>query len=189
MSSTDEPDYFHWHCEVAALVMNTLPGNAATKHHIRNALRLATMAASGLDGIAYASEKALSIKAASAKGWRDAELIKEHVVPISEIYDQVIQAFAFPVIRTGGAGPIAFMPPEERRKKLQAGQSDLFLGNPRPWQIARVLREWNVQAYITREEDQLLRQHKLHKHMPKHWDGQDKFARYDICRIKLVDIP
>ncbi|WP_282271962.1 hypothetical protein [Stenotrophomonas sp. PS02298] len=176
-------DYFYWHCEVAALVLNTLPGNPATKHHVRNALRMATLAATGPKGVGFASERAHQTKALSAKNWDKCGLIREHVIPIGEVYEKVFRSLAFPIIHNDLGKPPGFMPVSEGRIKLRAGQSTLALGNPRPWQIAQILQQWTLLAYITKEEDQLLRERKLHDRMPAGWDGQDKFSRYSECGI------
>lgn len=184
-----EPEYFMWHCEVAALVLGSLPGNPATKHHVRSALRQATLAATGRSGIAYASHGAKAAKDARGEDWGRCGLVREHVVPVGQIHDQVMKALASPVIHhTTGEGPPGLLSPDALPGRLRHGDSLLVLGNPRAWQIAEIVRKWTVMAWISKDEDTRLREMKLHDRMPAGWDGCDLFARYKACGLEWTKI-
>lgn len=188
MHQDHQPEYFHWHCEVAALLLSALPGNAATKHHVRNALRMATLAAAGPNGVRFASVKAQQQQAARGLPWDKCDLIREHVVPIGEMYDQMLLSLGSPAFTTAPGKEPTLIQSTQRRTKLRAGENVHLLSSPRAWQIAAIVRQWSLMAYVTREEDALLRANKLHSRMPEDWDGKDKFARYIACGIRWVSL-
>ena len=53
-----EAGYFYWHCTTAALILSTIELNTATRVHVANAVRMATLNAAGKRGIRYASKAA-----------------------------------------------------------------------------------------------------------------------------------
>lgn len=77
---------------------------------------------------------------------------------------------------------------DDRKRKLGQGERTLVLGKPKAWQIAEVVRESTLPAWVTKGEDAELRKKGLHKSMPKGWDGKDKFARYNDCGIHCESI-
>ena len=52
-------------------------------------------------------------------------------------------------------------------------------------QIGAVIRQWSTFAVVTRGEHERLRREKLYHTMPKDWDRENRFARYDRVRIRL----
>jgi hypothetical protein len=168
-----EAQHFLWHCAVAAMLIDTLPANAATSSHSRNAIRLATVTAVGKNGVLHASKDAKAIKASSGKAWDKSGLVKEHVIPVSLIHERVVEA-----LKRTPAGPGA--------------QS--FPDNPRARQVAKIVEELTLLAWISKDEEARLRDKtrdagkSLHKRMPTGWDGQEKFARYIACEIEYSAI-
>ena len=55
--------------------------------------------------------------------------------------------------------------------------------------IANVIYSMSALAVITKDEDRQISQIKLGRSMPKDWDGNDKFIRYKIAGIELVENP
>jgi hypothetical protein len=172
-----ESEHFLTHCEVAALVIDTLPANAATRAHARHALRMATLNVAGRNGVLYASSKARQIKQATGKDWHQSGLIKEHVVPLSLIHKWVVEELARPLPADGAAGVTTTIVRADRAR-----------------QVANIVREWTLLAWISQDDDARLRDRglnagkSLHKSMPADWDGQDRFARYSACGIEYAPI-
>ena len=86
------PDGFLGHCKVAALIINELGLNPHTKHHIRGAVREATLKVTKCKGTnkfsiaTYASILALEKR---TNGCLD-DLVLEHAVPVSLINEKVL---------------------------------------------------------------------------------------------------
>lgn len=88
-----ESGYFYWHCRAAAQLLENLPLNTATRVHVHNAIRMATLNAVGKNGIRLASKDAAAqldrnVGKAKTKG-----LLREHVVPVSVIAAEVESAW------------------------------------------------------------------------------------------------
>lgn len=170
-----EANYFRWHCAVAAMLIDALPANAATSAHTRHAIRMATVTAVGEKGVLHASKQAREIKEASGKAWNKCGLVKEHVIPVSLIHERVVEA-----LKRSAVGPD------------QGGQS--FPDNPRARQVAKIVEEMTLLAWISKDEEARLRDKtrdagkSLHKRMPTGWDGKEKFARYIACGIEYSKI-
>ncbi|QNP59636.1 hypothetical protein [Paenacidovorax monticola] len=80
-----------WHCRVAALLLQKLPRNPHTKHHVRGAIREASVSIRGKhrrlpEGVEFFSATARDML---ARG-EISGLVREHVVPVSIINEKVI---------------------------------------------------------------------------------------------------
>jgi hypothetical protein len=60
--------------------------------------------------------------------------------------------------------------------------------SPAAWRAACVIRTWTQLAWVTPEDDALLRLRSLRERMPADWDGKDRFARYRACGIEVSGI-
>ena len=89
-----ESRYCYWHCRAAAQVLENLELNTATRVHVHNAIRMATLNAVGKDGIRLASKDAFSQLGRTAGKPETKGLIREHVVPVSVIAGEVESAWA-----------------------------------------------------------------------------------------------
>ncbi|ALN88594.1 hypothetical protein LC55x_5348 [Lysobacter capsici] len=132
------------------------------------------------------------MKAKHAAGvlWDQCGLIKEHVIPVAVITGRVRAELE--TLR--GRDLPAPQPSAEDRELFPAEVLALFVGHPRAWQVAQLVREWTLKAWITPEEDERLRDRArngcdLSKAMPLGWSSaQSRFARYDQCALRVEPI-
>lgn len=181
---------FFWHCHVAAKLVDELPANPATRAHVGHAIRKATACWDGRDGVGFASPLAMEAKRVAEVHWDRCGLIKEHVIPVSEVTGRVRAELE--ALR--GRDLPAPQPSAGDRETFPAEVLALFLKHPRAWQVAQLVREWTLQAWITPEEDKRLRDGAgngcdLSKAMPPGWSSaQSRFARYDHCGLRVEPI-
>lgn len=145
---------FLWHCEVAALIIGCLPINPHTKHHIRGAIREASLKVTKNKGTGIKRASHVSILAQEKlETMASRGLILEHAIPISLINDKI-----------------------------------LAISKPTKFDIAEIVYEWTILAVITKKEHEMLRINGFNDKMPTNWDGVDKFARYEACKIQVTPI-
>lgn len=194
MSATaKEATNFFEHCLVAARLVDEFKVTTVTKGYVVRAVRMATVCSVGKGGVQYASDKAQAEKAIQEKPWEKCGLIKEHVVPVSLICAQVRNALRTTRDKSQAATPL--MLGDQDRLGLTPEVIELFVQNPRAWEVARIIREWTLLAWITEEENKRFDEKDRHggksirKCMPKGWKiDQDRFARYVNCKINLSKI-
>ncbi|WP_293707536.1 hypothetical protein [Stenotrophomonas sp. UBA7606] len=179
---------FYWHCVIAAKLIDELPPSTAAKSHALRAVRMATLCATGRNGVQYASDEAIRIKSLEGKRWEKCGLIKEHAFPVSLVCKRV-----YAELKTNQEGPeVGTGPSENEDLGLTPETIALFQTSPRAWQVALIIREWTHVAWITKEEEDRFDDKKRHdgisirNRMPKNWtDDQSRFARYDACSISI----
>lgn len=174
----------YWHCEVAAMVLNQLPMNPCTKQHVRESIRYATLSAHGKPRFVSHDAKPI-LDEGNTKS-----LVREHVVPVSIVIGKVLERVR-PFIDFK-EGSHRFMPAAENSQwRLNRTESNservLALGNLRAWEIAEIVKDWAVLAWVTQSEDQRLRAARLHQKMPSDWNGTDIFSRYEKCGISYIE--
>ncbi len=187
MSTTpSENKNFYWHCQVAALLLQSFPRqNAATRAHARNAIRMATLAATGKYGIPYATKGAHEKRAISARNWHELGLIREHVFPVSQVYDKVVSETSSRYAPSWAEISGSLTQDDMANWNVPAATSEPA---PLSARIARIVRDHSVLAWITHEEDALLRKNGLGKAMPANYQGDDLHARYHVCGIELIKL-
>lgn len=185
--SESEARHFYWHCVTTAKLLEHLDLNTATRAHVNNAIRMATLTAIGKDGIRYASRSALAKRDNAAATSRTTGLIREHVVPISVISRRVLSA-------KENDTPVAWRDliahlTQEDLGHWQVIDSDSFRDSRAPLSaiVASIVRELAVLAWITTDENVRLRENGLAKRMPGNGDG-GVFSRYTACKIEWVDL-
>lgn len=185
--SASEAKHFHWHCVTAAKLLEELTLNTATRVHVNNAIRMATLTAIGKNGIRHATRSAADRRANSLTKSGAAGLIKEHVVPISVISSRVINAknAETPVTWRDLVADLT----QQDLDHWQVIDSDSFLDSRAPLSaiIASMVRNLAVLAWVTPEENALLRESGLGKRMPDNGD-ESVFSRYTACKIEWVDL-
>jgi hypothetical protein len=191
-TSTEVTNFF-WHCLVAAKVIDEFPENAATKAHALHAVRMATLCAAGKNGVQYASAEARIAKQEKGERWDQCGLIKEHIVPVSLVRTLVHSELKATRDNAQTASPLALS--DQDIQGFTPAVIVLFQRNPRAWQVARIIREWTLLAWITEQEngrfDDKLRHGgiSIRKRMPKGWnEKQSRFARYAACEIVLSQV-
>ncbi|MDD2179444.1 hypothetical protein OIN59_18560 [Acidovorax sp. D2M1] len=81
-----------WHCRVAALLLRELPSNPHTNHHIRSAIREASVAIRGKHQKFPKNVDFYSTAARDQLTYGDASgLVREHVVPVSIISKKIFE--------------------------------------------------------------------------------------------------
>ncbi len=184
-TAIDSSSGLYWHCEVAAMVLNQLPMNPCTKQHVRESIRYATLSFNGKPR--YVSHEAKPILDMGTTQ----SLVREHVVPVSIIIGKVLQRTR-PIIDFKD-GAHRFMPSDENSQR-RLGRTErslervLSVGNLRAWEIAEIVKKWSVLAWVTKSEDQRLRDARLHSKMPSDWNGTDIFSRYEKCGISCISL-
>lgn len=175
----------HWHCEIAAMVLNQFPINPFTKQHVREAIRYATNSVNVKPR--YASQEAIELIKTNCKK----DCIKEHAIPVSLVIGKVMDR-ARPILLFK-EGKHDFLRPDQSSqwrfaKTTSESERAFAMGNIRAWEIADLIKEWSVTAWVTKSEDERLRKHKLHNRMPSGWDGENLLARYQACGIECLEI-
>ncbi|WP_166213138.1 hypothetical protein [Cognatiluteimonas telluris] len=181
-----EANYFYWHCCTAALLLSQIDLNTATRVHVGNAVRMATLNAVGKKGV-RASKAAHEEREAAGKEWSKLGLIREHAFPISVLLDKVLEAH-----KKGDIYTWRELKPylkDEDFVHWNVLDSDTCLDSRAPLSavIAALVRRFTVLAWITKSEDMSLKDKGLTKSMPANY-GDDLLARYTICKIDLVDL-
>jgi hypothetical protein len=181
-----EANYFYWHCCTAALLLSEIELNTATRVHVANAVRMATLNAVGKNGV-RASKTAHEKREAEGKEWSKLGLIREHAFPISVLLDKVMEAHENDESYTW----------RELKPRLKDEDfvhwsvldSDTCLDSRAPLSavIAALVRRFTVLAWITKSENASLKDKGLTKAMPANY-GDDLLARYTMCNIDLVDL-
>lgn len=177
-ATATELQNFLWHCEVAVLLSLALPASTSTNAHVVNAIRKATYAAVGSKGVRHASARAKQQQAALGLPWSACSLIREHSIPVSVICDRVRDV-------------LSNAPADREAATRRTVSSSIAPGlwSPVALQIAEVVMQLTVLAWITEEDDQLLTLNGLAKRMPHGWkNGDDPFARYSACAIEYAEV-
>lgn len=186
-----EIEQFFWNCQVAAKLLDEVPRNTATRACVLYAVRKASVCYAGRNGVRYASSAAKAKQASMGTHWEKSGLVREHVVPVSLIRERVVRELD--ITRTD-TGPARGALSEEDVHGLTPDAVRLFEGHPRAWQVGRIIRDWTLLAWITREEERVFDEKARHggislrKRMPIGWSGDDRFARYTSCGIELLPI-
>lgn len=180
-----EAKHFYWHCVTAALLIETLEHNTATLAHIGRAIRMASITARGKNGEQYASSNALKIKAGSSGHWSKLGLIREHAVPVSVITERILGVHRSE-IRYSWRELVQHLTQDDL-ERWDVRDSDYVLDQAAPFSatIGAIVRQCTALAWITPEEDDLLRLKGLVKTMPAGCED-DVLARYKACDIELV---
>jgi len=187
MSTTSsENKNFYWHCQVASFLIEGFPQlNAATRAHVRNAIRMATLTARGKNGIPYATKGAIQERLKAGKDWHQLGLIREHVFPVSLIYDKVLADIATNE-KTSWSDVIGSLTTEDHTNWNVPEDQSTFA--PKSAKIAKIVRDHTVLAWITKKEDTALRAKGFSKSMPSNCDPRDLHARYSTCGLELIEI-
>ena len=182
-----ESRYFYWHCRAAAQVLQNLELNTATRVHVHNAIRMATLNAVGKNGIRLASKDAFSqlergVGKPSTKG-----LTREHVVPVSVIARYVESAWASGT--TYAWRELLQFLHQDDFDNWEVIDSDAFQDSAAPFSavIAAQVRRNSLLAWVTAGDNARLRDSGLGKSMPESMPGNSR-GRYIACGIDLVDI-
>lgn len=189
MATPAEMANFFWHCEVAGMVLSQLPRNAATSAHALEAVRMATYCLVGRKGIAHASAAACEQRKSRNAHWHRAGLVREHAVPVGEIYRRVIDAMQR--LEAEPSEAVDAYQDLTRQMEVAGLPAALIATQPRRLEaraVARAVREWTQIAWVTEADHKCLRAHGLTDRMPADWDGLDRFARYRACGIDVAPI-
>ncbi len=181
---------FFWHCRIATMLHDELPLTTVRNAVFVEAVRMATHCHLGANGVQYASQAAIDAAGpAPTRKWSGKDLTKEHVVPVAVIAGFVREALDQPPPVNGsdlsGLDEAAY-PTEVTR---------LFREQSRAWQMARVVRDWTLMAWITREENDRFSDKARHSgksiaaRMPSGWTRDHcRFKRYTDCDIHLLPL-
>ena len=182
-----EARYFYWHCLTAAKVLSELGLNTATRVHLNNAIRMATLNAVGKNGIVYASSTAFDHISKQTGANRTRGLIREHVVPISEISKRIVEAWRSNHSPTWRE--LTQLLTNADFKNWSVIDSDDFLDSDAPLSAiaAAIIRQRTALAWVTSTDNALLRARGLGKSMPKGCENE-VFSRYTECQIKVVKL-
>jgi hypothetical protein len=183
---------FFWHCLVAARMTDEFKDTTVTKSYRLHAVRKATDCWAGRNGVQYASDAAIAENARSGH-WEGCGLTKEHVIPVSVVRKLVHEGLTAPIASEGAVEPLILS--DDETQGLTPEVVALFHQHPRAWVVARIIRNWTLHAWITVKEDERFDDKSKHdgisirQRMPKGWKiGQDRFARYHACGIKVSPI-
>lgn len=194
MPTSSELVNFYWHCAAAAQLIEQLPRNAATGRISRFAVRSATEALTGKNGIPYASVAAHRAFAANGGRWEGCGLIREHAIPIGHVYRELVAALSVQRSDADLADAKRRLDAELAGVSAKAGALAGFPGNPRVAFVVDIIRTSTTLAWLSGEEDALLKKRlgdgskSLNQRMPPHWDGKDHLARYRFCEIEVLPI-
>jgi hypothetical protein len=179
---------FYWHCEVAAMVIRQLPATAATRSNSRHAVRMATLCAAGHKGVTHASAGARDRQRATGAAWHKCELVKEHAVPVSHVHARVVEALSTDFDEQARRAARQALAEDLAARGLPAAEIAALPCSPDAWRVAQVVRAWTQLAWLTKDDDRLLRSKSLHDGMPADWDEVDRLARYRACGIEVAEI-
>jgi hypothetical protein len=183
-ANSSENRNFYWHCQSAALLIETLPQNPATLANIRQAIRLATCNAIGKRGISLATQGAHNLKRSSDKDWYKLGLIREHVYPVNLVCEKALaEALNKTPVRWDEL--LGTLTNSDLSYWNYEGQSGMA---PLSAKIAKIVRENTVIAWATREDDAELKRKGLNKKMPADYREGDLHARYHACGLDLIPI-
>ena len=189
-----ELEYFYWYCAVAEQVISTLPANPATRSSSRHAVRMATLALAGKNGIGYASDDARRAQASMGTDWYRCRLVREHAIPVSVIHERVVHALAHPLAADEEAAAIERLRADMAAAGLDRQKIDAFNIKPRTWLVVCQVRSLTCLAWVTKQDETLLKttvakgSKSLHKTMPASWDGVDPLARYRACGLNVTPL-
>lgn len=178
-----ETQNFHWHCEVAALLLKSFPLEPAVRSNLAHAIRLGTLCCTGKNGIRYATRRAYEKQRASGGDWYKLGLIREHVFPVGLVVSRVVNDAVSPPSEQRSELLEHLVPEDLMRWPLIRGQ--LVDGAAA---IAALLRKHSLIAWATEEDDKELKAKGLAKKMPPMPGGFDPFARYRHCGIEWIDL-
>lgn len=183
-----EARHFYWHCSTAATLLDSLELNTATRVHLNNAVRMATLNAAGKSGIRLASASASALLTVASGKQGPKGLIREHVVPVSVIVRQVEEAWSSRVQYAWRELVPGLK--DEDLENWKVVDSDYFLDSVAPFSavIATLVRDRTLLAWVTSEDNARLRESGLGKSMPDYLPDNPR-ARYQACKIELVDLP
>lgn len=188
MTYTDtEASYFYWHCATAALVLSSMELNTATRAHASNAIRMATLNAVGKRGVRYASAAAFEKYQLEGKDWSKLGLIREHVFPVSTILAKAVDAHRNEEVYSWRELTHHMVDEDFTRWNVLDSDSHLDSRAPLSAVIAALVRRHTVLAWVTKQENDRLKEEGLSKSMPADY-GDDLLARYAVCKIDLVDL-
>jgi hypothetical protein len=180
--NASEIQNFHWHCDVAALLLKTFPLEPAVRSNLAHAIRLATFCCTGKNGIRYATRRAYDKQRETGGDWYKLGLIREHVFPVGQVVSRVVQDIVSPPSTRSGL--LEHLVAEDlQRWPLVEGQP-VTDGAA----IAALVRKHSLIAWATEEDDEALRKAGLAKKMPPMPGGFDPFARYRHCGIEWIDL-
>jgi hypothetical protein len=194
MPKASELVNFYWHCAVVTQLIQQFPPNPATKSDMRWAIRKATEALTGTNGVPYASLAAQEARALNGGRWEGCGLVREHAIPVGHIYREIVGALS----KERSASDLA-----AGKQRLDAAMMEIpakrgaFLEFPDNACIAivvDVIRSATTMAWLTKQEDQLLnkrvdnKSESVNKRMPPGWDGVDPLDRYKYCGILVYPI-
>jgi hypothetical protein len=194
MPSPSELANFYWYCAAATQLIEQLPGNAATRSVIRHAVRNATKALTGGNGVPYASEAALRLRADNGDSWKGCGLVQEHAIPVGHIHNELVASLASPPSGTTLAEARQRLDSEMAAIPFKPGAIEDFPRNPHIAIVVNIIRASTTMAWLTKEEDERLKKRlsdgsrSLNQRMPPGWDGRDPLARYSFCEIEVHPI-
>lgn len=179
-----------WHCRIATMLRDELPPSTVRNAAFAKAVRMATYCHVGANGVQYASQDAIDAAGpATKRKWTGKGLTKEHVIPVAVIAGFVREALDKPSLAHD-----SFLSDLDTANYSRAVTA-FFLKHPRAWQMARVVRDWTLMAWITVEENDRFNDKARHGGktirtcMPPGWTrNQCRFKRYTDCNIQLLPL-
>jgi hypothetical protein len=179
-----------WHCRIATKLHDELPPSTARNATFVEAVRMATYCHVGANGVQYASQDAIDAAGpAPNRKWTGKGLTKEHVVPVAVIAGFVREALDQPPLIEEGV--LSGLGGANYPRAVAA----LFREHARAWQMACVVREWALMAWITGVENDRFSDKTRHGGktirtcMPLGWTrDQCRFKRYTDCNIQLLPL-
>jgi hypothetical protein len=112
-------------------------------------------------------------------------LTREHVIPVNVVVKNVL-ANVVPDSPPAWDSVIGSLTPEDLAKWKVPPETVVFA--PLAAAIAAQVREHTLVAWVSKGDDQKLRNAGLVAKMPPSYDGTDRFARYTFCNIEVVDL-
>lgn len=194
MPTPSELVNFYWHCAAATQLIEQLPRNAATRAVSRYALRSATVALTGKNGVPYASLAAQKMCAANGGRWEGCGLVREHAIPVAHIYHGLVEALSKKHSDGKQADAKRRLSAELSRVPTKANAFVKFPISPSVAVVVDIIRASTALAWLTISEDALLKAKlgdgstSLNQRMPSCWDGKDPLARYRFCEIEVHPI-
>jgi len=179
-----------WHCRIATMLHDELPRSTVRNATFVEAVRMATYCHVGANGVQYASQDAIDAAGPAPKRkWTGKGLTKEHVVPVAVIAGFVREALDQPFLIDDSV--LSGLDGANYSQAVSA----LFREHPRAWQMARVVRDWALMAWITGAENDRFSDKARHGGktirtcMPLGWTRDHcRFKRYTDCNIQLLPL-